>query len=512
MSGQRPYVILEPLLLALMVIIGMFVGLKMSDKKLSFSLVENTSDSFESIEVGAIEEIVKFIDSKYVDEIDQEDILIEAIESIFSSLDPHSNYISPERLKEINEEMEGSYVGVGIRTIYYNDTIYVSEVLKDTPSNKAGLLRGDKLLFIGSDSLSGTGKEYQVLRRFFDREEGQEVSLKLLRGNEEMELVITPESIKVSSVDVAYKIAENTAYIKLKRFSENVYTDFMTSLETVADTKEKIDLILDLRENPGGYLPQTVKILNQIFKEKGRVVVYTVGRDKKKIEYKTNGKRFYNIDKVIVLINDRSASASEIIAGAIQDWDRGLVIGETSYGKGLVQEQYPLKNGGAIRLTVSRYFTPSGRLIQRPFKNEMIEEYQDSAKFLTRLLKRKISGSGGIIPDLIVPDGYENDYTETCLFALDQLDIYSLITQDQDLNKAQLISGLHQFLSDKQKIDKELLCDSLIKEEYTNRRLYVKKGNEEWFKEINSDDPVILAALEKLKNKDLFAGLTEREN
>jgi len=506
MSGKRSYVILEPLLLALMVIIGMFIGLKMSDKKASISIVDQ-HDTIANLEVGAIEEIIKFIDAKYVDELNQEEILVAAIQSIFSSLDPHSNYISPERVKEINEEMEGSYVGVGVRTIYHNDTVYVSEVLDASPSEKAGLQRGDKLLFIGTDSLSGTGKEYNVLRQYFDREEGKTVSLTILRAGEQLSIDIVPASIKVSSVDVAYEIAENTAYIKLKRFSENVYTDFMTALESVADKKEKYDLILDLRENPGGYLPQTVKILNQIFKEKGKVLVYTVGRDKKRIEYKTNGKRFYNIDKVIVLINERSASASEIIAGAIQDWDRGLVIGENSYGKGLVQEQYPLKNGGAIRLTVSRYYTPSGRLIQKPFKNQMMEENNDSSKFLTRVLKRKISSSGGIAPDITVAAEHQNAYTETCQLALEQLDIYSILNKDQKQSKPELLSGLHSFLSHAQSVDKKMLCDNLIHEEYENRCIYIQKGNEEWYKEINNEDPVIKSALQQLRNKDLFADL-----
>ncbi len=508
MSGKLTYKILEPLLLALMVIVGIFVGLKLSEKKASFSIVKDDT-SFQNLEVGAIEEIVKFIDAKYVDKIDQEEILVEAIQSIFSGLDPHSNYISPDRLQEINEEMEGSYVGVGVRTIYHNDTVYVSEVLDESPSKAAGLLRGDKLLFIGTDSLSGTGKDYSVLRKYFDREEGEEVKITILRDGEEKQISITPEAISVSSVDVAYEIAENTAYIKLARFSEHVYTDFMTALESIGDKKTKMDLILDLRDNPGGYLPQTVKILNQIFKEKGRVLVYTVGRDQKKVEYKTNGKRFYNVDKVIVLINERSASASEIIAGAIQDWDRGLVIGETSYGKGLVQEQYPLKNGGAIRLTVSRYYTPSGRLIQRPFKNDRLEEDADSSNYLTHVLKRKMSGSGGIEPDLNVMQAYDNAHTETCQFALDKLDIYSLKNHDADMAKSTLMSKLHQFLSKEQAVDKNLLCENLIQDEYNNRKIYIEKGNDAWYKAINADDPVILSALENLKNKDLFAGLQE---
>jgi len=494
-----------------MVIIGIFVGLKLSDKKAGFSISEQ-SESPESLELGAIEEIIKFIDAKYVDDLDQEEILVDAIQSIFSSLDPHSNYISPDRLQEINEEMEGSYVGVGIRTLYHNDTIYISEVLNNTPSQKAGLQRGDKLLYIGADTLSGTGKEYADLRAYFDREEGEEVDLKILRDGQEEIIAITPEAIKVSSVDVAYEIAENTAYIKLKRFSENVYTDFMTSLESIAEKNNKMDLILDLRENPGGYLPQTVKILNQIFKEKGRVLVYTVGRDQKKIEYKTNGKRFYNIDKVVVLINERSASASEIIAGALQDWDRGLIIGETSYGKGLVQEQYPLKNGGAIRLTVSRYYTPSGRLIQRPFKNDMQEADADSLRFVTHVLKRKMTGAGGISPDINVAELYENTYTETCQLALEQLDIYSIKNEDEGVSKQKLITGLYHFLSESQKLDKSLLCENLLQEEYQNRKLYFEKGNEEWFKQINQDDPVIQTALQKLKNSDLFAELTEKNN
>jgi len=174
-----------------------------------------------------------------------------------------------------------------------------------------------------------------------------------------------------------------------------------------------------------------------------------------------------------------------------------------------VQEQYPLKNGGAIRLTVSRYYTPSGRLIQRPFKNDIMEESSDSSGFLTRLLKRKIAGSGGIVPDVEVAQEYQNTYTETCQLALGQLDIFSLKNQDKTFSKRDLISGLHHFLSLKEKVDKNMLCDNLIQEEYENRKIYINKGNEEWFREINADDPVVLKALQKLKDKDLFAELTQ---
>lgn len=414
------YNVLQPLLLSVMVVIGMLCGYKMNDRT-DFSLIEASAYTDEPAAIGRIEEIIRFVETKYVDDLDSDVLSDAALRSVVRELDPHSIYLNPEQVQQVNEQMDGSFHGVGIETFFLDDTARIVSVLDDGPAAFAGIQPFDKILAINDTLVAGQGLEFNEIREHLRGNVGDQRSIKILRARDTINLDISIASIPLKTSDIAYSIGDSIAYIKITRFSSNTYKEFMEQLDSMALKFELKHLVIDLRDNPGGYLPEATKILSQIFKEKGRLLVYTEGRHDKKQEYKSTGKRFWPIDKVAVLINEYSASGSEIIAGAIQDWDRGLLVGRRTYGKGLVQEQYSLKNGGALRLTVSRYYTPSGRSIQRDYSDKEHYSYDleerfrhgeyyekdsmevvDSLLYSTKTLKRKVYGGGGVSPDEFV--------------------------------------------------------------------------------------------------------------
>ena len=511
MFKQTKYRVIEPLLLSAMVVIGMMVGKNFSDNNSGNSLLDIHELNEEIATTGRVEEIIRFIESRYVDEVESDELVEEAIYSIFGTLDPHSNYIPQRTLNEINEDMSGEYLGVGIETLYYNDTVFVEGVLPDSPGENCGLKRGDKILAIDKVSVAGTDLSYAEISAHFDKEKGAEVEVVIERDDKELKLDCEINVIPRKAVPLAYEISPNVVYVKIQRFSGKVYKEFMDAIEPFADGKDDVSLILDLRDNPGGYLPETIKMLNQIFKEKGRLLVYTKDRSDKRIEYKTNGKRFYNIGQVAVLINGNSASASEIMAGAVQDWDRGVVIGQPSYGKGLGQEQYPLNNGGAIRLTVSKYYTPSGRLIQTPYENKNGNTFIDTSVYKTMVLEREVKASGGIFPDRMVNDTPLTN-SETCKFALDYVHLFSLLNYDSNFDNPDQKELDQQFASflqkqDSLKIDESLLCKSEIFEAIKADYIRHKSGIKEMYEYLNSDDPYIEEALDYIVNKNTLVDL-----
>ncbi len=404
-SAYQKYKVLEPLLLALAMIIGISLGYKINDTEDDFNLIERLDPNASPI--GRIEEVLRFIDNKYVDSIDIEDLEDKLITSILDELDPHSVYIPPSELQKINRQMAGNYLGIGIETIAIRDTFYISRILPGSPAEEGGISIGDQILMLNDSIVAGRDYSYQQLSSAIT--EKDEVFIKVQNQSGKKELKLIPRELKLNSAKEYYKIENQVGYIKIERFTSKSYADFMKALETLV-TQDKLDnLIIDLRDNPGGYLPEANKILSQLFKEKDRLLIYTEGEHSKKLEYKTSGKAFFDIENVIVLINEGSASGSEILAGAIQDWDRGLIMGEKSFGKGLVQEQYDLSNGGAIRLTVAKYYTPSGRLIQKSYdqynrkSNENITENLEvdtATVFKTLIKKRSVVGGGGITPDI----------------------------------------------------------------------------------------------------------------
>ena len=373
---------------------------------------------------GRVEEILKYVDAKYVDEVRAEKIHEAAINAVMEELDPHSSYIPARELQALNESMQGNFEGIGIEFLVVDDTITVVSALPGGPSEVAGLLSGDQIISVGDSSVTGVN-EYDIDPSSLMRgPRGTDVAVTVRRPGafELRDFTLTRAPIPIYSVDAAYLLEPKTAYVKVNRFSRDTYDEFVKALEAQLELKDAHNLVLDLRGNPGGYLQEATKMLSQLFVEKGVLLVYTEGRASRRVEYKTNGRAFYNIQKVAVLVDGGSASASEIVAGAIQDHDRGIVVGRRTFGKGLVQEQYPLRDSSALRLTIARYFTPSGRSIQRSYdegeaeyRDEVNRRYetgeltgdaaaeQDSSAVYYTDSGHPVFGGGGITPDYFVP-------------------------------------------------------------------------------------------------------------
>jgi len=371
-----------------------------------------------------VEELLRFIDARYVDEADSEKLHEAAIRAVLDELDPHSVYIPADELREINESMEGNFDGIGIEFLVVDDTITVVSALPGGPSETAGLRSGDQIIMVEDSVVTGVN-EFNIDPASLMRGVSQTKVNVTVRRPGEAELIgfnITRAPIPVFSVDAAYNLNESTSYVKINRFSATTYDEFVKALEENMEKGDTRNLVIDLRDNPGGYLNEATKMLSQLFPQKGQLLVYTEGRNSRRVEYKTNGRAFYNIQNVAVLIDEGSASASEIVAGAVQDRDRGIVVGRRSFGKGLVQEQYPLSDGSALRLTIARYYTPSGRSIQRSYdegedayRNELGRRYdsgeltggteaeQDSTELFYTNSGHPVFGGGGITPDYFVP-------------------------------------------------------------------------------------------------------------
>ncbi len=408
-----------PLLLAATLAVGMFIGqmLPHHDRDIRFFPTSSAGPV-----AGALDEIIRYIQEKYVDTVDVAALKTGAINRLLQQLDPHSVYITPDEVQAVEDDMSGGFEGVGLEFIMVDDTIQVVTPIAGGPSEAAGILPGDRLVHIGDSLVAGVkvdnGKIYRLLRD----KKGTQVRLGIRRGREttEREFTVTRDIIAVHSVDVAYMLDDRTGYIKVNRFSANTQEEFMSSLRKLVEEQRMKNLVLDLRGNPGGYLQAATDLLSQFFPE-GKLLVYTKGRTHDIKEYKSNGRARFNIENVAVLIDENSASASEIVAGAVQDWDRGWIIGRRSFGKGLVQEQYDLHDGGALRLTVARYYTPSGRSIQKDYKHDADYEHEgerrrksgelsdaakivqaDTTKYYTGQ-SRIVFGGGGITPDIFIP-------------------------------------------------------------------------------------------------------------
>jgi carboxyl-terminal processing protease len=422
--------ILQPLLLACMLALGIIFGYKMNDK--SERLI-TAIDSDEEIKIGRVEEVLRLLESRYIDTINSNDLMNVAIESMMGKLDPHSLYIANNQVSDINENMEGHFRGIGIEYLGVSDTAVITRISKGSPAEKAGLQQFDKILAINDTSYAGE-KDVTDKIRAAVQSSGGSVKVELKRLNQSQTLIkqIKLDKIEVSSANLAYMLNKKMGYIKIEQFSEDTYREFMTSLERLYEKEGMRNLVIDLRGNTGGYLTQATKILNQLIKEKEQLLVYTIGRNGKREDYFTNGKTFFpELDKIAVLVDEFSASGSEVIAGAIQDNDRGIIIGRKTFGKGLVQEQYNLNDGSALRLTTAKYYNPSGRNIQKPMKDH--EQYEaevfkrsfsgkivkrDSTDkvYKTLLLGRKVYGGNGIDPEVYIPQ-------DTALFHLNMTSI-----------------------------------------------------------------------------------------
>lgn len=367
--------------------------------------------------------VTYMINKYYVDTTSTDKMAEDAIRGILSNLDPHSSYISKENLQRESEPLEGSFDGIGVTFQTMEDTLLVIQTISGGPSEKVGIMAGDRFIYVNDTIIAGVNMQNIDIMKRIRGPKGTVVTIKVMRRGvpDLIEFRITRDKIPLYSVDAAYMINGETGYIKVDRFSSTTLEEFNTALKKLKSQKMK-NLIVDLQDNGGGYMSAAIGMVDN-FLQKDQLIVYQEGKAQPRENYVASGKDEIFDGNLVVLVDEGSASASEIVSGAIQDWDRGVIIGRRTFGKGLVQKMMDLPDGSQIRLTTARYHTPTGRCIQRPYKdniknyrNDLIERYNhgelmhedsisfpDSLKHQTLKLKRTIYGGGGIMPDLFVP-------------------------------------------------------------------------------------------------------------
>lgn len=414
-TRNKKYYIVLPILLAITLAVGILTGATLSDPSSGKSNFISSLVKFK--------EILTYVERDYVDEVDAEKLVGEAINEMLEKLDPHSVYIPAKDRELTNSQLEGEFDGIGIEFNIIKDTIYVISPLEGGPSEAVGLLSGDKILQVDGEGVAGVGITNRDVFDLLRGPKGTEVEVGIKRRSETevLHFNIIRDKIPQHSVPASYMIQDEIGYIKVSRFAATTYDEFHSALVELQDQGMK-KLILDLQNNPGGYMDRAIKMADE-FISGNKMIVYTDGKQDRydsEARARTNG--IFEEGTLIVLINEGSASASEIVSGAIQDNDRGLIVGRRSFGKGLVQNQIPLSDGSELRLTISRYYIPSGRSIQRPYEGKSLEYYedyltrttngelfhQDSIKFndslaYTTSKGRIVYGGGGIIPDHFVP-------------------------------------------------------------------------------------------------------------
>ena len=402
-----------PLLFSLTMILGMYMGYKMRDNipgKSFFSLEKRRP----------VQEIMDLIKNRYVDDVKMDSLADTAIEAMLSKLDPHSVFIPAEELQQVNEDLAGKFFGIGIEFNIFDDTLNVINVLKNGPGEKAGLLTGDKFLKVGDSLVAGRKTGADTFRKLLRGDRGSEVTITYLRNGEQKNATLTRDAIPLSSVDAGYMITNEVGYIRLNKFSSQTYREFMQVLEALKKAGLK-KLVLDLRGNGGGVLDEAIEIADE-FLDGDKLITYTEGKHTDKQEYRCRRQGQFEKGALIVLADEGTASASEVLIGALQDWDRATIIGRRSFGKGLVQQQFDLSDNSALRLTVARYYTPIGRSIQRPYTNgskvyydEITNRYHDgetqhadstkndTTKAYKTMGGKRVYGGGGITPDYFIP-------------------------------------------------------------------------------------------------------------
>ncbi|HNQ12635.1 MAG TPA: S41 family peptidase [Bacteroidia bacterium] len=418
MSFYKKYKYYYPIFFSLVLVAGILIGNNIRSPFISASYYYSSKPG----QFSKLTEIINYIQQEYVDTINAQELVDESITQILNNLDPHSSYIPAEDLSALNEPLQGNFDGIGIEFHIQNDTVMVVSPISGGPSEQVGILAGDKIVLVDGKNIAGIGIVNTDVMKLLRGPSNTKVKVGIFRRGSKkiLEFTITRGKIPIYSVDVKYLTADSIGYIKISRFAANTFDEYKSAFNELSSMGMKA-LVLDLRGNPGGYLEAATQLADE-FLNNGKTIVYTQGKSRPKSIYKATSKGDYESNPLYIMIDEGSASASEIVAGAVQDWDRGTIVGRRSFGKGLVQEQAEFPDGSALRLTVSRYYTPTGRSIQKPYDqgaeeyyneiNKRIEHkelnnkdsivFTDSLKFKTPGGKT-VYGGGGIMPDVYIP-------------------------------------------------------------------------------------------------------------
>ena len=522
-----------PLVMALCVVIGIMIG--------TFYANHFSGNRLNIINSGSsrLSNLLHIIDDQYVDSVNIDSLVEKAIPQILAELDPHSVYISAKDVQLATDDLKGSFSGVGIEFIIRDDTIRVQNVIKDGPANRAGLLAGDKIVSINGKPFVGKSVTNEEAMHRLKGPKDSKVLIGVKRFGEKGVKVftVTRGDISVNSISACYMINDTTGYIRVKSFGERTYAEMLSALQTL-NIEGADHLIIDLRDNGGGILEAAVQMANE-FLPKNRLIVYTQGRKSPRAEYRSNGKGSYQHIPMVVLINEGTASAAEIFAGAMQDNDRATIVGRRSFGKGLVQQQIQFPDGSMIRLTVARYYTPSGRCIQKPFKpgdnadyeNDLLARYRHGEFFSQDSIKhvgpayhthngRTVYGGGGITPDIFVPEDTSHVtsyYKEAAMSGLILQYAFNYTDQHRPiLSKFTEMMPLANYL-DRQNLVNDfanyaaryglrrrnlmiMRSHSLLQNYIDSRIIYNILDEQAWIEYLNLSDETVKAALDVFKN------------
>ncbi len=493
--------------------------------------------------------LLRLVDGYYVDSANVEQLTEDAIVHLLSELDPHSTYISKEEVAKMNEGLKGNFEGIGISFNIYKDTLLVTTTISGGPSEKVGLRAGDRIVEVDGKNVAGIGLKNSDVFDLLRGKKGTEVNLKIVRKTSPapLDFKVIRDKIPIFSLDASYMLDESTGYIKLNKFSATTNDEFEEAIKELK-TQNLQNLVLDLRGNGGGYLNAAVAISDQFLND-DHLIVYTNGRNDPKRDYDATNNGYFEKGNLVILTDEGTASASEIVSGAVQDWDRGLIIGRRSFGKGLVQKPFFLTDGSMVRLTTAHYYTPSGRCIQKPYDDGVGEykkdyfnrmsngemfsadsiHFDDDLKHKTLVNGRNVYGGGGIMPDIFVPLDTSHHYSY--LNKLRRKNVtYNFVLDFVDQNR----ESIHQKYSDfeafnenfkitddvvaevvergvKEGVEKDVESLEFVKESLRKElKAYIARdlfSRNDMFKVLNGDDDVISKALEVLDNQKEYNNL-----
>lgn len=526
-----------PLWLSLCVVLGIMIGVFITNHFSGNRLNIINSGS------SRLSNLLHVIDDQYVDSVNINELVDKALPQILAELDPHSVYISAKDGENATDDLKGSFSGIGVEFSIINDTLQIQKVTSNGPSEKAGLLGGDKIIAIDGKPFVGKLATNDAAMRQLKGAKGTKVKITVKRYGQKLPLTftVTRDDIIMNSISAAYMLDDSTGYIKVKGFGERTYGEMLLALQKL-NLEGAERLVVDLRDNTGGYLNSAVQMLQEFLK-KDQLIVYTKGRKSPREDYKCLGKGSYQQMPLIVLINENSASASEIFAGAVQDNDRGTIIGRRSFGKGFVQHQMQFPDGSLVRLTIARYYTPSGRCIQKPFtpgdnkhyEEDILSRYQHGELFSQDSIKhigptyhtangRTVYGGGGITPDIFIAEdttNYTSYYKEAVLRGfMYQFTTQYLVTHRQTLSQYTDIQSLSKALKKHNVVGDFVVFaeknglrrrNNLIRKSHKLIEDYIKThiiynllGEQASIEFLNQDDPMIRKALEVFRKGQSF--------